>query len=71
MAEYEFGFPCGGPITLPCDAVFVEHVLSLIQRHAAKALEKALLMSLATSRCLPTLNLCGEQSNQQALLYSF
>ncbi|XP_044508106.1 auxin-responsive protein SAUR68-like [Mangifera indica] len=71
MAEYEFGFPSGGPITLPCDAVFMDYVVSLIQRHAMKALEKALLMSLATGRSLPTSNLCREQSNQQALLYNF
>ncbi|XP_031251739.1 auxin-responsive protein SAUR67-like [Pistacia vera] len=71
MAENEFGLPRGGPITLPCDAVFMEYVISLIQRHAAKDLEKALLMSLATGRCLPTSNLHEEQSNQQSLLCGF
>ncbi|XP_044509693.1 auxin-responsive protein SAUR64-like [Mangifera indica] len=71
MAEYEFGFPSGGPITLPCDAVFMEYVVSLIQRHVVEALEKALLMSLATGHCLPTSSFCGEQRNQQSLLYGF
>ncbi|XP_044490617.1 auxin-responsive protein SAUR64-like [Mangifera indica] len=71
MAEDEFGLPSGGPITLPCDAVFMEYVVSLIQRNAAKDLEKSLLMSLATSRCLPTVKLYQEQSNQQSLLCSF
>ena len=70
IAEDEFGLPRGGPITLPCDAVFMEYVISLIQRHAAKDLEKALLMSLATGRCLPTSNLHQEQSTQQSLLCS-
>ncbi|KAJ0086995.1 hypothetical protein Patl1_06840 [Pistacia atlantica] len=71
MAKDEFGLPNGEPITLPCEAVFMEYVVSLIQRHAAKDLENALLMSLATSRCLPTSNLHQEQSNQQSLLCSF
>ncbi|KAJ0077138.1 hypothetical protein Patl1_35773 [Pistacia atlantica] len=71
MAKDEFGLPSGRPITLPCDAVFMEYVVSLIQRYAAKDLEKALLMSLATGRCLPTSNLYQERSNQQSLLYSF
>ncbi|KAJ0086705.1 hypothetical protein Patl1_06818 [Pistacia atlantica] len=71
MAKYEFGLPSNGPITLPCEVVFMEYVVSLIQRHAAKDLENALLMSLATGRCLPTSNLHQEQSNQQSLLCSF
>ncbi|XP_031280121.1 auxin-responsive protein SAUR67-like [Pistacia vera] len=71
VAEDEFGPPSGRPITLPCDAVFMEYVVSLIQRHVAKDLEKARLMSLATGRCLPTSNLHQEQSNQQSLLCSF
>ncbi|XP_031258369.1 auxin-responsive protein SAUR67-like [Pistacia vera] len=71
MAEDEFGLPSGGPITLPCDAVFMEYVVSLIQRHAAKDFEKALLMSSATGHFLPTSNLQQEQSNQQSLVCSF
>ncbi|XP_031285310.1 auxin-responsive protein SAUR67-like [Pistacia vera] len=63
-AEDEFGLPSGGPITLPCDAIFMEHAVPLIQRHATKDVEKALLMSLATGRCLPSSHLHQEQSNQ-------
>ncbi|KAK3231412.1 hypothetical protein Dsin_003293 [Dipteronia sinensis] len=29
IAEDEFGLPCNGPITLPCDAVFMEYAISL------------------------------------------
>ncbi|KAJ4715911.1 Auxin-responsive protein [Melia azedarach] len=71
MAEDEFGLPSSGPITLPCDAVFMEYLVSLIQRHAAKDVEQALLMSLATGRCLPYSFIHQEQSNQQSLICGF
>ncbi|KAJ0077135.1 hypothetical protein Patl1_35774 [Pistacia atlantica] len=71
MSEDEFGLPIGGPITLPCDAIFMEYAVSLIQRHATKDVEKALLMSLATGRCLPSSHLHQEQSNQLSLICSF
>ncbi|KAJ0086994.1 hypothetical protein Patl1_06843 [Pistacia atlantica] len=71
MAEDEFGLPSGGPITLPCDAIFMEYAVSLIQRHATKDVEKALLMSLATGRCLPSSHLHQEQINQPSLICGF
>lgn len=71
MAEDEFGLPSCGPITLPCDAVFMEYVVSLIQRGAAKDVEKALLMSLATTRCLPSSFIHQEHSNQHSFICSF
>ncbi|XP_044509594.1 auxin-responsive protein SAUR67-like [Mangifera indica] len=71
MAEEEFGLPSGGPITLPCDADFMEYVISLIQRHATNDVEKVLLMSLATSRCLQSSDLHQVQSNHQSLICSF
>ncbi|KAJ0086072.1 hypothetical protein Patl1_06839 [Pistacia atlantica] len=71
MAEDEFGLPSGGPITLPCDAIFMEYEVSLIQRHATKYVEKALLMSLATGHCLPSSHLHQEQSNQPSLICNF
>ncbi|KAK9287348.1 hypothetical protein L1049_015763 [Liquidambar formosana] len=39
MAEEEFGLPSNRPITLPCDSVMMEYVVSLIKRHVAKDLE--------------------------------
>ncbi|KAK3231310.1 hypothetical protein Dsin_003191 [Dipteronia sinensis] len=69
MAEDEFGLPSSRPITLPCDAVFVEYAISLIRRSPEKDIEKALLMSLTTSRCIPSSYLQGqEQNNQQSSL---
>ncbi|KNA14554.1 hypothetical protein SOVF_106380, partial [Spinacia oleracea] len=43
MAEEEFGVESSGPITLPCDSSFMEYTISVIQRHVAKDLEKALI----------------------------
>ena len=71
MAEEEFGLPGNGPIILPCDAVFMEYAVSLIQRHVAKDLEKALLMSIAADRCSSSSYFHQDQSNQQLLICGF
>ncbi|EXB95378.1 hypothetical protein L484_014351 [Morus notabilis] len=42
MSEQEFGLQSGGPITLPCDSVFMDSILSLIQRGKAKDLDRAI-----------------------------
>ncbi|KAJ9704588.1 hypothetical protein PVL29_002921 [Vitis rotundifolia] len=68
MSEEEFGLPSSGPITLPCDAVFIEYIISLVQQSIAKDLEKALLTAIATGCCLSTSNLCQEQGSQQLLI---
>ena len=64
MTEEEYGLPKNGPIMLPCDAVFMEYAVSLIRKHAAKDLEKALLVSISADRCLSSSCLPREQSNQ-------
>lgn len=51
MSEEEFGLSSEGPIRLPCDAVFMNYMVLLMEQGAAKDLEKALLNSIATSRC--------------------
>ncbi|KAL5736825.1 hypothetical protein ACOSP7_031278 [Xanthoceras sorbifolium] len=63
----------GGPIILPCDAVFIEYAISLIRRCPEKDVEKALLMSLATCRCLPSSYLHDQELNSQhsSLICSF
>lgn len=71
MAEEEHGLPSDGPITLPCDAVFIEYAVSLIRRNVAKDMEKALLMSITTAQCLSSSCLQQEQSNQKLLICSF
>ncbi|MBA0829139.1 hypothetical protein Goarm_013761 [Gossypium armourianum] len=49
MSEEEFGLPSDGPITLPCDSVAMNYILSLLQRSLAKYLEKAVLNSKIAS----------------------
>ncbi|GAB2225195.1 hypothetical protein Droror1_Dr00005986 [Drosera rotundifolia] len=54
-AEAEFGLPKDGPITLPCDASFMEYALSLIQRNVGKDLQEALALTVAGGHCFPSL----------------
>nr|GMC80535.1 auxin-responsive protein SAUR68-like [Ipomoea batatas] len=51
MSEEEFGLPSDGPITLPCDAVFMEYIISLLSRGLSRELENALLISVPSNRC--------------------
>ncbi|KAG6712065.1 hypothetical protein I3843_05G080200 [Carya illinoinensis] len=50
-SEEEFGLSSDGPITLPCEAVFMDYVLLLIQSGAAKDFEKVLLNSITIRYC--------------------
>ncbi|GAB2287574.1 hypothetical protein Dimus_021946 [Dionaea muscipula] len=70
-AEEEFGMPSDGPITLPFDAIFMEHVLCMIQKHSAKDMQKALSQSIASQRCLPSSAVLQEQRNNQSTICSF
>ncbi|KAL6317491.1 hypothetical protein AAG906_030244 [Vitis piasezkii] len=72
MSEEEFGLPAEGPITLPCDAVFMEYALSLVQQHAYEELsQKAPLISMVTSRCLTHSLSPQNQKSQLVLLPCF
>ncbi|XP_058080642.1 auxin-responsive protein SAUR64-like [Magnolia sinica] len=51
MSEDMFGLPCNGPITFPCDAVFIDYIISMIQRSMSKDVEKALLASITVGHC--------------------
>ena len=68
IAEEEFGVAAVGPITLPCDSHFMEYAISMIQRHVAEDLEKALIMSLTTCMYSASLNDFQEQNNEQMLI---
>jgi len=66
MSEDEFGLPSNGPITLPCDAVFMEYMLSLLRRRGPKAVDRVLLDFLFKHRHSPcSSHLAG--FNQQVL----
>ncbi|XP_059309536.1 auxin-responsive protein SAUR68-like [Lycium ferocissimum] len=67
MSEEEFGLPSNGPITLPCDALFMNYLISLIKRGVAADLQNALLVSVASSRC-SSASYLHEQRNPQLLV---
>ncbi|XP_071700867.1 auxin-responsive protein SAUR64-like [Rutidosis leptorrhynchoides] len=52
ISEDEFGLPNNGPITLFCDSSLMTYLINIVDRGLTKELEKALLVSIATSnRC--------------------
>ncbi|GLT86020.1 hypothetical protein SLE2022_041830 [Rubroshorea leprosula] len=72
LAEQEFGLPGNGPLMLPCDAVFMEYVTSLIKKHATKDVQRAVLLSMTTSsRCSSSLWLYQQETSQQLPICSF
>ncbi|PPS08732.1 hypothetical protein GOBAR_AA11916 [Gossypium barbadense] len=70
LAEEEFGLPGNGLLILPCDATFMEYVIALIKRKPSKDVEKALILSVASSRCSSS-NLYQLETSQQLPIWSF
>lgn len=68
MSLEEFGVKSEGPIILPCDSVFMDYVISFILRGFARDLERALIMSLASTSCSSSPYFHEEQKNEQLLL---
>ncbi|WRX15012.1 Small auxin-up RNA - like 10 [Theobroma cacao] len=71
LAEEEFGVPSNGPLILPCDAVFLQYVISLIKLQLTKDVEKAFLTSIASGHCSSSSCLHQESRNQPSLIRSF
>ena len=71
MSEEEFGIQTDGPIILPCDSIFTDYIISCIQRGVAKDLERALVMSIASSNCSSSSHFLHGQNNEQLLLCAF
>ncbi|KAF2291092.1 hypothetical protein GH714_019831 [Hevea brasiliensis] len=46
LSAEEYGLPSNGPITLPCEAPLMEHIINSIQQAIAKSLEKQMRLSL-------------------------
>ncbi|KAG5574330.1 hypothetical protein H5410_054464 [Solanum commersonii] len=67
MAEEEFGLPSDGPITLPCDALFMNYIISLIERCLSADGQNALFVFVPTSRC-SSASYLQEQQNSQLLV---
>lgn len=71
LSEEEFGLPRDRPLTLYCDAIILEYIVTLIQRGASKDVERSLLMSVAPSRCSFSSVFNEENTYQQLLVRSF
>ncbi|KAF6172495.1 hypothetical protein GIB67_007008 [Kingdonia uniflora] len=69
LSEKEFGLPRDGPITLSCDMVFMKYIVSLVQSRVSKDLEKAVLSTISSGRCLSSFQM--EHSSQQLLFHAF
>ncbi|KAF8013168.1 hypothetical protein BT93_I1141 [Corymbia citriodora subsp. variegata] len=69
-SEDEFGLPSSGPITLPCDTIFMDYLVSMIQRSANAEIEKALLMSITANTCSLSHSLQQNHTRQQLLVCS-
>ncbi|KAF3324910.1 indole-3-acetic acid-induced protein ARG7-like protein [Carex littledalei] len=67
MSEEEYGLPADGPIILPCDAACMECIISLIHSQVSGELEKAVLASIASSRC----TVSSRQQRKQFVIYGF
>ncbi|KAF8032321.1 hypothetical protein BT93_D1285 [Corymbia citriodora subsp. variegata] len=68
LAEEEFELPGNGPITLPCDAMFIDYAVSMIQQHAKAEIEKAFLTCITTSACSLSYSLQQNHTAQQLLV---
>ncbi|KAG9443204.1 hypothetical protein H6P81_019058 [Aristolochia fimbriata] len=67
VSEDEYGLPGNGPILLPCDGASMEYLISLMHRPLSEDLQKALLVSITTDRCLTT-SLVQQELTQQLLV---
>ncbi|TMW84144.1 hypothetical protein EJD97_025716 [Solanum chilense] len=68
MSEEEFGLPSGGPITLPCDSVFMSYIISLIKKGVDGGdLHRAVILSIP-SCCCSTSSLHQESGIRQLLV---
>ncbi|KAJ4803965.1 hypothetical protein LUZ62_016531 [Rhynchospora pubera] len=46
LSEEEFGYTVDGPLTIPCDAAFMEYAMNLVKRGMSEEVERALLGSV-------------------------
>jgi hypothetical protein len=71
LAEEEFGLPSNGHLTLPCDAELVEYAIALIKQHVTRDVEKALLLSMASSHCSTSSDLHHQAAVHQLPISGF
>ncbi|KAL5984125.1 hypothetical protein ACLOJK_018227 [Asimina triloba] len=70
-SEDEYGLPSDGPVTIPCEAAFMKYVISFLQRAMSEDIERALLLSTATSRCSIFSDPLQTQTNPPMLVHGY
>ncbi|XP_015576937.2 auxin-responsive protein SAUR67-like [Ricinus communis] len=70
IAAEAFGLPSKGPLTVPCDAEFMEYVIALIKQQVTGDVQRALLMSVA-SCCSLSFYLQHQETSNQIPICSF
>ncbi|KAJ0076696.1 hypothetical protein Patl1_35810 [Pistacia atlantica] len=68
VSEEEFGISSDGPITLACDAVSMDYIVSLIKHGADKGSEKALIDYITASHCTSSATFLQEFTGNQSLV---
>ncbi|KAG9131390.1 hypothetical protein Leryth_019639 [Lithospermum erythrorhizon] len=70
MSEEEYGISNEGPITLPCDSIFMDYLISLIRRKTTMDVEQALILSIVASRCSSSCFMYQQETSQHVVLCS-
>ncbi|MBA0844567.1 hypothetical protein Goarm_023372 [Gossypium armourianum] len=71
MSEEEFVLPSDGPITLPCDSVFMNYIISIVKRGLSKDLERAVVNSISTYCFSPDTYFNQGHEDTQSLVFGF
>ncbi|XP_039135472.1 auxin-responsive protein SAUR65-like [Dioscorea cayenensis subsp. rotundata] len=71
ISEEEFGLSFDGPITLPCDAVFMEYVLSSLGGRMSEEAEREIVSYILANYSSSCTLLPVQQMQQQPVVFSF
>ncbi|MBA0574752.1 hypothetical protein Golob_028025 [Gossypium lobatum] len=71
MSQEEFVLPSDGPITLPCDSVFMNYIISIVKRGLSKDLERAVVNSISTYCFSPDTYFNQGHEDTQSLVFGF
>ncbi|GAU43994.1 hypothetical protein TSUD_91730 [Trifolium subterraneum] len=71
-SEEVFGLPTNGPIMLPCDSVFLDYAISLVQEQIPEDVEKALItfMYACQNEASSSFHYL-RQNNEPIIIYGF
>jgi hypothetical protein len=70
-SEEVFGLPTTGPIMLPCDSVFLDYAISLVQEQIPEDVEKALITFMYACQNEASSFHDLRQNNEHIIIYGF